>query len=872
MPTPPIGSGDPIDFASLALALLDRAPVLVAQWLPGGDAHGHEYVCAGLEGGRGRSCSVNLKSGAWADFATGEKGGDLISLVAAIRGLNNGQAARELMHELGWERSKQAPAPVAAGQKPAKSHDDTPAERKPDSRRADSAWRPIAPVPAETPKPSFRHFHRGEPAAVWEYCFEQQLYGYVCRFTTSEGGKEILPYTWCEDTSDGRGTRKWTWKQWDAPRPLFVPAALLSTDGRLPVALVEGEKCAAAGHQLIGHEFDWVSWPGGSKAWDKAAWAWLKGRTVFLWPDCDGKRQRLTKAERDAGADPATKPLLDERKQPGMQAMVGIGALLVREHGCKVFMCPVPQPGVVSDGWDVADAIAQGWDAERVRAFIRGAHEFVPPEEISTPSGAGAGKGDGDEGGPVRTWRAELLLTEKNAVKQCRENVVLALDGLPDRGISGIRTAANVIAFNDFTNDVVKLRATPWGTAAGVWQEEDELELGNWLARNHWLPSMPRTTLEEAVVMVSKRHRFHPVRAYLEPLQGSWDGERRLRHWLRRVCLEEDEWDDADALQQYLARVGTWFLMAMCARALTPGVKFDYMLILEGPQGVGKSTLARVLGGEWFADTNLVLGDKDAYQSLQGVWLQEIPELDAFSRQEVTKVKAFVSSPKDRFRASFDRRAKDYPRQCVFIGTTNEDHYLTDPTGNRRFWPVTVTRQIDLAWLREHRDQLFAEALHYLADDQRFHPTHREQRELFDPQQQSRTVESAIETAVTRYLYDENQKLTGTMENGTLVGEITLIELLQRVGIALERLGPGRFHEKQASAALRKLGWTSHKSSRPGRPIVWRRPHVVITPTAPKAPPAPATTSPQAGASGGENNARHDAGAPTEEADDVCPF
>ena len=854
MPTTGAGSHEPIDFATLAAALLDRAGTLVPQWLPGGDVRGHEYICANLQGGRGRSCSVNLTSGVWADFSSDEKGGDLISLAAAIRGLNNGQAARELMREMGWERVQPAPPPAPA----------SPSRREAEFPRAESAWRPIAPVPEGTPKPSFRHYHRGDPVAVWEYVFEQRVYGYVCRFTTSDGGKEILPYTWCEDLSDGRGTRKWTWKQWDAPRPLFVPATLLSAGGELPVVLVEGEKCAAAGHGLIGHEFDWVSWPGGSKAWEKADWAWLQGRAVYLWPDCDAKRQRLTKDEREAGVDPQTKPLLPEDKQPGMQAMVGIGALLARMHGCTVFMCPVPQPGAVSDGWDVADAIEQGWDAEQVRAFIRGAREFVAPEVLSTPSSAGAGTGDlpGGESTP-RTWRSELLRTEKAVVKQCRENVVLALDGLPDAAVPGIAAADGVIAFNEFTNDVMKLRPAPWGTSAGVWQEEDELELGNWLARRHSLPSMPRTTLEEAVVMVSKRHRFHPVRAYLDTVRGRWDGEKRLRLWLRRTCLEEDEWDDSDPLQQYLARVGTWFLMAMCARVLTPGVKFDYMLIFEGPQGVGKSTLARTLGGEWFADTNLVLGDKDAYQVLQGVWVQEIPELDAFSRQEVTKVKAFVSSPKDRFRASFDRRAKDYPRQCVFIGTTNEDHYLTDATGNRRFWPVSVTRQVDLDWLREHRDQMFAEALHYLDGGARFHPTHREQRALFDSQQQSRTVESAIETAVTRYLYDEKQKLSLSGENGTLVNETTLVDLLQRVGIALEKLGPGRFHEKQAAAALRKLGWTSHKSSRPGRPLVWRRPEVQ-----PPVPPA----SPQAEPGGSEINARHDAGASTEEADDACPF
>lgn len=842
---------DPIDFAGLAAALLDRAKALVPQWLQGGKHAGAEYVCAGLHGGEGRSLSVNLTTGRWADFSTDEKGGDLISLYAAIHGINNGQAARQVMAELGWQRA--SPPPPAAA----------PAAKKAPPR-AEATWRPIVPVPKDVPAPTFKHFHRGEPAATWEYVFEGERYGYVCRFDTSDGGKEILPYTWCEDVSDGRGSRRWHWMQWQAPRPLYVPATLLSADLSLPVVLVEGEKCALAGHQLLGHEFDFVTWPGGSKAWDKAHWGWLMGRTVYLWPDCDAKRHPLTKAERDAQVDPATKPLKPDVKQPGMAAMVGIGSLLVREQGCTVFMGPVPKPGEVADGWDIADAIAQGWTAEQVRGFIRGATVFVPPDEapaqpaegISTPSMAGAGKGE--EKKPW--WRDELLRSDRGAILQARENVVLALDGLPEKGLPGIKAAAGVIAFNDFTNDVVKLRDTPWGTRAGVWEETDELELGNWLVHANFMPSMPRGTLEEAVAMVAKRHRFHPVRADLERLRGQWDGTKRCATWLRRCCLEEDEYDDRAPLQQYLARVGTWLLMAICARVLTPGCKFDYMLILEGAQGVGKSTLARLLGGDFFADTGLVLGDKDSYQNLQGVLVYEWGELDSLSKADVQKVKQFISSAKDRFRASFDRRAKDYPRQVVFVGTTNEDHYLTDPTGNRRMWPVRVTRQIDLEWFREHRDQLMAEALSYIEAGQRFHPTQREQRDLFDEQQQQRQIENAIEAAVRRYLYDEGQRVSVSGENGSLVNEITIQDLLCRLGIGIDK--QTNVLLRQATAALRHCGWERFRQTTRGdRPYMFRRPA-----QAPWEKPRGSDSSLPAGSS------TPPAAANTEQVTDDCPF
>ncbi len=896
------GERELIDFADLAAALLQRADTLVPQWLPGGAIRGHEYVCSDLGGGEGGSCSVNLTTGKWADFGgdAGDSGGDLISLYAAIHNLNQGQAARQLMADLGWQRGPSA-APARRVQTPARAADAEPpddlppAEDEPghvgspdtvaggdgdDSTTPSSTdkpkkkWVPVVPVPASAKPCDFWHWHYTRDAlqGSWEYRFNDALYGYVARFATSDGGKEILPYLWCVDESDGRGTMRWHTRQWDVPRPLYVPATLLSEDpATVPVVLVEGEKCALAGLQLLGHEFDFVSWPGGGNAWAKANWAWLKGRTVYLWADCDSKHKKLTREQRDAGVDPATQPLLDEPMQPGVKAMRNIGNVLAAEHGCTVLWCPVPKPGNVADGWDLADAIGQGWGAEEVRAFIRGAKTFVPVDAavraaaaVSTPSRAGADPDEVDE-----AWRGKLLCTAKGSTLAVRDNIVLAIDGIPEKGMPGIAEAQGVIAYNEFTNDVVKLKPSPWGTAAGVWEENDELELGNWLTREHFLPSMSRNTLEEAVLMIARRHHYHPVRERLEALRGKWDGEKRLYRWVERACLKPDEADGDGPLRAYLERVGTWFVMAMCARVLPekrkgsqivcgPGTKFDCMVIFEGEQGVGKSTLASILGGEYYADTGLVLGEKDSYQNLQGVHVYEWGELDSLNKAEVSKVKSFISSTKDRFRASFDRRPKNYPRQVVFIGTTNEDHYLTDPTGNRRFWPVRVSRQIDVAWLRENIDQMFAEALVYVDAGERFFPTQKEQRELFDPQQQQRTVENAIESAIQRYLYDENQKLTMGGENGSLVSKITLSELLGRIGFALDK--QTTVVVKQAAAAMRRLGWqVGGRSAAPGRPREYHRPKVL-------------PVDPADGAGGSNSSTHHDAGAPTDEANDGCPF
>jgi len=852
----PLTPVQPIDFVALAAALLDRAETLLPQWLPGGVRKGREWVCGDLSGNAGGSLSVNMVTGAWKDFAAGDSGGDLTSLYAAIHGLNNAKAATELRAQLGWQEPQRTAAQSAPVGPPAADAATPPGKRR-------TMWRAVTPVPDLAPPPDFKHWHYSEPESTWEYRFEGALYGYVARFRNSTGGKEVMPFTWCVDESDGRGTQRWHWKQWEVPRPLYVPSTVLSADCSLPVVLVEGEKCALAGHTLLPGDFDWVSWPGGGQAWDKAAWGWLMGRTVYLWPDCDAKRVPLTKAEREAGVDPETKPLLPAAKQPGVRAMQQIGAVLQAQYLCTVFMCRVPEPGAVADGWDVADAVQQGWGPEEVRALVRGAVAFVPDgqapdgaaaaEGISTPGLAGAGKGSGEHSDDLRpTWRDSLLRSGGGKVLPVRDNLVLALEGVPGSGLPGVEGAAGLVAYNEFTNNVEKTRPTPWGSPAGEWDEVDELEMGTWLAREHWLPSMSRATLEEAVAMVAKRHRFHPVRDAMARLKGTWDGQKRLGTWLQVCCMQPGEADPL--LAQYLARVGTWLVMAICARVLTPGCKFDYMTIFEGPQGWGKSTLARLLALDWFADTGLVLGDKDSYQNLQGVLVYEWGELDGLNRSEVTKVKLFISSPKDRFRASFDRRAKDYPRQVVFVGTTNEDHYLTDPTGNRRMWPVRLTKQVDTEWFRAHRDQLFAEALACLENGDRFHPTQREQRELFDPQQQQRQVESAIQAACLRYLYDQDQRVSGMHENGALVNEITAPELLSRLGISVDK----QTHVllRQVTAALRVAGWVRFRSSRADRPWMFRRPD--------------GAAGFVAGASGGSTVPTQ--GTATTEADSVCPF
>ena len=208
--------------------------------------------------------------------------------------------------------------------------------------------------------------------------------------------------------------------------------------------------------------------------------------------------------------------------------------------------------------------------------------------------------------------------------------------------------------------------------------------------------------MNRTVMMVAKEHTFHPVREFLDALE--WDGEYRLNDLLCRYFGA----DDCDLHAAYSRK----FIVSAVARIYEPGVKSDAMLVLEGGQGIGKSTACEIIGCGYFSDhlPPLKYGAKEAQQAIAGAWVVEIPELSALSKAEESAVKSFLSTTVDRYRPPYGRHLVERPRQTVFIGTTNEVGYLTDATGNRRFWCVECPR-IDMPSLRRDIHQIIAEAV-----------------------------------------------------------------------------------------------------------------------------------------------------------------
>ena len=280
-----------------------------------------------------------------------------------------------------------------------------------------------------------------------------------------------------------------------------------------------------------------------------------------------------------------------------------------------------------------------------------------------------------------------------------------------------------VLAFDARKERQVFLREPPFTTDVALEKQKiprpvtdtDVYRVADWLVAQGCLgwSTEPKTTqVEQALALVCERNRIDRVRDYLVKL--TWDGTPRLDAMASYFGAKDSP---------YTRTVFAKWMLSAVARARTPGCQVDHVLVLEGPQGAGKSTALRVLAGEEnFSDTVPEIPSRDAHEHCIGPWIIELAELDHMRKSEVTALKAFISARAPSFRSAYARRTMEHPRRCVFAGTTNETGYLADSTGNRRFWPVECTK-VDLEALSRDRDQLWAEALARVRAGEQWHIT-----------------------------------------------------------------------------------------------------------------------------------------------------
>lgn len=429
----------------------------------------------------------------------------------------------------------------------------------------------------------------------------------------------------------------------------------------------------------------------------------------------------------------------------------------------------------------VACALARaGWDAEKIAGLL-----LNPACGISESI-------------------LEKTAPDKYALKQARSAVTAASVGWPDVTAKGkprptLRNA--IVAFQRLgiqaSYDMFRRRKMVQGHKLEAFQGEMTDDLSAMLRKavlDEYGFDPGREYVRDALHMMALENSFHPIRDYLSGLE--WDGKQRLDTFLIDYLGAEDT-----PLNRAIGRI---VLIAAVRRVRQPGCKFDEILVLEGKQGTGKSTALAILAGpENHSDQDiLTLDAKGQMEALAGKWIYELGELEGIRKAESTKVKAFASRSSDRARMAYGYFAEERPRECIFVGTTNDDHYLSDPSGNRRFWPVR-TGAIDLEALVRDRDQLWAEAASLEAAGEPI----RLPRELWE----AASVEQAERTAHDPWL-DTLAGVRGEEGNGTTVKASTKHLLTYILNLEV-----GRQRHPDATrlgACMRALGWDGPKSMR----------------------------------------------------------
>jgi predicted P-loop ATPase len=390
-------------------------------------------------------------------------------------------------------------------------------------------------------------------------------------------------------------------------------------------------------------------------------------------------------------------------------------------------------------------------------------------------------------------WRARLILDKDQEPKPLLANICEA--------IGCDETWKGVLGLNKFTGMITLRAKPPWPDASfrveRPWTDADT-HMATW-----WVQAIAGIhahsyAIFEAIATVAEQRQFHPVCDYLDKLK--WDGAPRLDAWpIYYLGCDDTPLHRA---------VGAKWMISAVARVYEPGCKADCAIILEGRQGLGKSSALRVLFDPWFTDEIADLGSKDAAMQMRGKWVIELAELDSLSRSDVSRVKAFMSRSTDRFRPPYGRSIVEEGRQCVFGGSVNDDEYLKDPTGGRRWWPLKCGESIDLPALAHDRDQLWAEAV------ARYHA--RERWYLDDPG----LIEAAVEAQADRYVADAWEPLIEHWLDSNTRQSVTTAELLHDALDIKDKSKWTKNDQARVGACLKHLGW---KRGQVRDPANWKK-------------------------------------------------
>lgn len=725
-----------LDFAAINDAL--NPDTVVPQWLPGGERRGNEYVVANptRNDRNPGSFTINLRKGVWKDYATGDGGADLVSLYAYIfHGNDQGAAARELAENTG----------VRIG-------DPETRERAANVHRIEEAKpEPIFPVPKNATAPTFHHPRWGKPTKHWAYRDKDgDVLMYVCRFDPEGERKQVVPYSWCKHPD---GTEKWTWRgiTGSAKRPLFGLdrlAAMPDAD----VILVEGEKAADAAQHIMGDAAVCVTWMGGVETADRVRVRALASRRVILWPDFDSLHYK---------DDHPTHPgeLMPLHEQPGIRAMMALAQAL-KGQAREVHMVAYTPETEFPHGWDLADAQADGWDMRQVMAYM-GTHTGDPWHIASgkplTPKADAPAPANDNK--PVVPIDASVNpfgfphMTEKGQPMNTVENLEYLMEQY------GITARYNQV------RKQVEVNVPGRNYTADNRANAALAELTSICARNR----MPQSMLADYTKLIADRRAYNPVCDWIS--SKPWDGVPRILQLQDTVTVAGDP-----LLKNQL--IYRWLISAVAALFKPHGFTSHGVLVFTGEQGQGKTSWVKALVpgemGVVLEGATLDPNNKDTVVNAVSHWLVELGELDAtFRKSDIARLKSFVTQAVDKLRRPYDRIESEYQRRTVFFASVNEDRYLVDDTGNRRWWTVPVQtinyrHGLDM-------QQVWAELLahwqrgeqHWLTDD--------EQRALNALNSGHEAVDPVEEMLLARFDW-------GALPGGPGWRDMTATEVLQAIG------------------------------------------------------------------------------------------
>ena len=330
---------------------------------------------------------------------------------------------------------------------------------------------------------------------------------------------------------------------------------------------------------------------------------------------------------------------------------------------------------------DKDDGAKEGTPVNKLPSFVamsrlavadRAVADLMAREKHDEAMTAFASTGNGSLDTDDIAWMGQLAVDGNGNYKKTVNNIILVLQNDP--------LLKGKIVTDEFAGRGLVLGALPWNKETGkrLWTDTD-ISGFYWYMETYY-GITARNNMTDALAIVGEQGKINEVKQYLQGL--TWDGVKRV-DTLLSVYLGADD-------TPYTRAVMRKSLCAAVARAVVGGVKYDNMPIITGPQGIGKSTFLAILGKAWFSDSLTSFEGKDAAELIQGTWIDEVGELTAFTKQETSAIKQFLSKCYDIYRAAYGRQTEKHPRRCVFFGTSNDNEFLKDATGNRRFWPVDV--------------------------------------------------------------------------------------------------------------------------------------------------------------------------------------